>query len=92
MLKHHTGAYTHPSLGLNGACPPLGVHIHQAEARKKISNDTLPDDANKYTVDKNIYVDPRFFLGLSDPAAGPKYFYEEKILVGSVWVQQIMVA
>ena len=74
----HTGAYTHPSLGLNGYFPPLVVHSHQAEARKKTSNNTLLDDENKYTKDEKIYLDPRFCLGLSDPAAGPKSFYEEK--------------
>ena len=78
MFKLNIGAYAHPSLGINGSCPPLVAHSHQAEVRKKTRNNTSPDDANKYTKDEKIYVDPQFCLGLTDPAAGPKSFYEDK--------------
>ena len=41
---------------------------------------TDEDDEVKiqYTVDENIYVNPRFCVGLSDPDAGPKDFFEHR--------------
>ena len=76
LLCYTLGSYTFPSLGLIGACPPFVVHSHMSENKKTIDEDI--ECKLQYTAEENIYVNPRFTVGLSDPDAGPNDYFEHR--------------
>ena len=66
-----TGKYVVPSEDLRtGACPPMIIHSHQAEATNKSKSSTPSTASKKYSRDDEINVPSRFIEGLANPNAG----------------------